>query len=435
MIGFALRLTLAGGREAIARLVVIAAAVALGVGLLLVAVAGLNAVDAKNLRDAWLNSGTEAAARSGTATGAPLWWVVREDYYDGRAVGRVDLAATGPDSPVPPGIPRLPGPGEFYASPALAELLRTTPPAELAHRYPGHQVGVIGPAALPAPNSLVIIIGGTPEQVAHLPGAKRIDHLMTTSPSRCDGCVVGYDAEAIDLILSVVAGALLFPVLIFIGTASRLAAARREQRFAAMRLVGATPRQVTTIATVESTVAAVAGTAIGFGLFSALRHWLAGIPFTGEPFYPDDLSLTVVDILVVARVPAHHGRAGARGSVADHGRRPADGAPGPPPGRADRRAAPGRRPEGRLPRGQWTGARPVRHERGARSDHHDRGRTRPAHRQRAGRQYRLAVLLAGRPGDAVEGALGRIDAHLLERTAPIGERPGALDEVRAVRAH
>ncbi len=72
MIGFALRLTLAGGREAIARLVVIAAAVALGVGLLLVAVAGLNAVDAKNLRDAWLNSGTEAAARSGTATGAPL---------------------------------------------------------------------------------------------------------------------------------------------------------------------------------------------------------------------------------------------------------------------------------------------------------------------------------------------------------------------------
>src|SRR5437899_2124815 len=42
---------------------------------------------------------------------------------------------------------------------------------------------------------------------------------------------------------------------------------------------------------------------------------------------------------------------------------------------------------------------------------------------------------AGRPGDAVEGALGRIDAHLLERTAAIGERPGALDEIGAVRPH
>ena len=43
----------------------------------------------------------------------------------------------------------------------------------------------------------------------------------------------------VDLVLSVVAPALLMPVLIFIGTATRLSAARREQRFAAMRLVGA----------------------------------------------------------------------------------------------------------------------------------------------------------------------------------------------------
>jgi cell division protein FtsX len=44
-----------------------------------------------------------------------------------------------------------------------------------------------------------------------------------------------------DLVLAVVAAALLFPVLMFIGTATRLAATRREQRFAAMRLVGTTP--------------------------------------------------------------------------------------------------------------------------------------------------------------------------------------------------
>ena len=62
------------------------------------------------------------------------------------------------------------------------------------------------------------------------------------------------------MVLSVAAAALLFPVLVFIGAATRLSAARREQRFAAMRLVGATPRQIATIATVESSVAAIAGT-------------------------------------------------------------------------------------------------------------------------------------------------------------------------------
>ncbi len=67
-----------------------------------------------------------------------------------------------------------------------------------------------------------------------------------------------------------IAAALLFPVLIFIGTATRLAATRREQRFAAMRLVGATPRQISVISAVESIVAAVAGTVVGFGLFFAV---------------------------------------------------------------------------------------------------------------------------------------------------------------------
>jgi len=98
----------------------------------------------------------------------------------------------------------------------------------------------------------------------------------------------------------VVTAALLFPLLIFIATATRLSAARREQRFAAMRLVGATPRQVTVISTVESTVAAVIGVAGGFALFFLLRPLLAPIPFTGVPFFVSDLSLNLPDVLLVA---------------------------------------------------------------------------------------------------------------------------------------
>ena len=46
--------------------------------------------------------------------------------------------------------------------------------------------------------------------------------------------------------------------------------------------------------------AAVAGVAAGFGLFFALRPVVAGIPITGQPFFPGDLSLSLADILLIA---------------------------------------------------------------------------------------------------------------------------------------
>ena len=110
----------------------------------------------------------------------------------------------------------------------------------------------------------------------------------------------GIEKSGIDLILSVVALAMLAPVLIFIATATRLSAARREQRFAAMRLVGATRKQVSLLAATESTVAAVLGVVAGFGIFFLLRAPVASIPFLGEPFFPADMSLSLPDILTVA---------------------------------------------------------------------------------------------------------------------------------------
>lgn len=301
MIGFGLRLTLNGGREAAARLVITAAAVAIGVSLLLMTSAGINAVNSQNARYAWL--ATTAEPDSANAAGTdPLWGMLSTDYFRGQIITRADLAATGPSSPVPPGIPHLPGPGQYYASPAMARLLRATPPAQLADRYPARQIGTIGRTALPAPNSLIIVIGRTVAQLAHQPGAAEVRSINTTVPSSCEKCQagVGINANGVDLILSVISLALLFPVLIFIAAATRLSAARREQRFAAMRLVGATPRQIAVIATVDSAVAAVAGMLAGFGLFFLLRPVMASFSFTGAPFFASDLALNLADVLAVA---------------------------------------------------------------------------------------------------------------------------------------
>ena len=306
MIRLGLRLAVSGGREAVVRLVVVAVAVGIGVGLLLTVVAAVNAVNVQNDRYAWLDTGAPAASTSR----APLWLLFTTDLFDGQAIYRADVAATGPGSPAPPGIPRDPGPGQYYISPALSALLRGTPADELADRYPGHQAGLIGAAGLPSPDSLVIVVGRSAAAMSHLPGAAKVTSLNTTPPSGCGThatCVIrgGLTPSGIDLVLSVVALAMLLPVLIFIGTATRLSAARREQRFAAMRLVGATPRQVSVIAAVESAAAAVAGVAVGFGLFFVLRIPLAAIPFTGQSFFPAELSLTRPDILAVAiGVPA-----------------------------------------------------------------------------------------------------------------------------------
>ena len=303
MIRLGLQLTLRGGRDAAVRLIVIVLAVAIGVALLLATLAGINAVNSQNARYAWLETGftPETTARPGSSTTDPAWWWVGEDTFDGKSIGRVEVAATGPDSPVPPGIPTLPRPGEYYASPALGALVRSTPAAELGARYPGHQVGVIGNAALPAPDSLLIVIGDTPQQVRQA-GGGLVSSIATVAPGDCGGCAVGVgiNPNGMDLVLGVVALAVLFPVLVFIGAATRLSAARREQRFAAMRLVGATPRQIGAIATVESAVAALAGVALGFPLFFLIRGALASIPFTGARFFESDLSLSVTDTLAVA---------------------------------------------------------------------------------------------------------------------------------------
>ena len=187
MIGVGLRLVFNGGREAITRLVVVAIAVGLGVGLLLTTLAATNAVAAWSNRHAWQWTGTAYVPAGPTAGVAPLWWHPSGDTFDGQQITRFDVAATGASSPVPPGIARDPAPGQYYASPALAALLRSTPADQLADRYPGRLAGTIGDAALPSPNSLVLIVGRTPAQLAATPYSVRVTSIASDGAGATPG--------------------------------------------------------------------------------------------------------------------------------------------------------------------------------------------------------------------------------------------------------
>ncbi len=293
MIWLVVRLTVRGGREALTRLVVIAAAVALGVVLLLTALASYSALHAQDARTGWLQTSTHNHQPSiSEATSDPLWWLKTHDEFGGQPIQRIDLAATGPHSPIPPGIAALPAPGQFYASPALAALLARTPPDQLGNRYPGHQVGVIGHAGLASPDDLIIMIGDSARHLAGQPGSTAVRSIETapTPHSLSTFQQVG---------LALGAAGLLFPILTLVAMATRIAAARREQRLAAMRLVGATIGQVALLAAVEAAAAAFAGAIAGTGLFYLLRPPLARLRVTGVRWYAADINPSTITIAVV----------------------------------------------------------------------------------------------------------------------------------------
>jgi hypothetical protein len=75
VIRLGLRLAVAGGREAVGRLALIAIAVAIGAGLLLTTLSGLNAVNAQNAKYAWLETGYPGSDAPVDRSGSdPLWW-------------------------------------------------------------------------------------------------------------------------------------------------------------------------------------------------------------------------------------------------------------------------------------------------------------------------------------------------------------------------
>lgn len=269
---------------------------AVGVSLLLLPLGGFHGIRAKDHREGWLltqRAGHNRIPSVDEATTDDLWWRVVADAYGGDQLTRVEVAATGSRAPVPPGLERLPRAGEYFVSPALARLLDAVPADALRARFPGREAGLVGDAALMSPDMLLAVVGRPASELGR----------------ESDACVVRSIEAApkehsysdfLRIVLGLGAVGLLIPVLVFVATSARLAAARGEERFAALRLVGATPRQVNVIASVETGIAAVAGTCVGSVAYWLLRPLVARIPFTGEPFFPSDLGLGWATMLAVS---------------------------------------------------------------------------------------------------------------------------------------
>jgi hypothetical protein len=285
-----IRIAFAGGRESLARNALMAVGVAVGVLLLLFTLTAMPVLQRHIDRLAWHRT---TAASPPTAPDPALWLAVT-DRYAGRDVIRVHVAELGPRPPVPPGVDRLPGPGEVVVSPALAELMRSVPDDQLRDRFPGQVIGTIGQDGLIAPAELVGIVGRTPEELRGTHGAVEIRGIE--QPGKRIS-LHGFYRVLISLVAVLIVG----PVVVFVAMVTRVGAARREQRFTAIRLAGATRLQTAALAATETAAAAIAGTLLGLLGFLAARPMAASHVTLGHgiPIFVEDLMAPMRQLLLV----------------------------------------------------------------------------------------------------------------------------------------
>ena len=289
------RLIVAGDRSARRRLLGIVAGVMVGVAVFLLLTAAYQAFGERSRRSSWhtpitasptaLMPDTELTAHTAGAASTL-------DHVGNRTV-TVLLVATTEDTRVRiPGSDVVPRPGQYLASPAMADLIASMPADQLAERY-GRQVGVLSEDAVEGPDSLVLVVGMEAPRLAAWQGSEQ--------PQVVTG-FVGHDyaAQAYRIVAAVGALAILAPVLLLIAIVTDLGAAQRAERFATLRLIGATPGRVARLAAAETAATSALGAVAGIVLYLALIPAAARLTIGSSRFFARDLLTSPLVMILTA---------------------------------------------------------------------------------------------------------------------------------------
>jgi hypothetical protein len=312
-----LKMALLGSRSSWGRMAGIGGGVAIGVCLVLLLWSAANGLAQRDARGAWLREmgqtsvtvplatdGSPPDGRTATARPEPIPLTLDtillgslQDVFRDQLISHRDIAALPGATVKIPGIAAPPAPGQYYASPALQRLIESTPAGELGDRY-GQFAGIIDDSALPGPDALVVISGATEARLRQGPVAMLVTE-FTTNP-------YGESASLYRTALLVGGIAVLFPVLLLVSIATGLGAAQRRERFATLRLIGASPRLVVGMAAVETAIPSLAGALLGVVMAIAFRPAAVQIPVNGTRVFLADFTfgagfaVTAVVLVVAA---------------------------------------------------------------------------------------------------------------------------------------
>ncbi|MCY1157028.1 MAG: transporter permease [Citricoccus sp.] len=304
------KLALTGSRSSLGRLTGIVGGVAVGVCLLLLLLGAAQGLSQRDERAAWLREQGQPAVTvpqeaDGLTTAGPpepiplraetVLMAQADEVFRDRLIQRRDIAATDGSTVQIPGVETPPEPGEYYASPALQRLIESVPGDQLGNRY-GDFAGTIEAEALAGPDSLVAIVGASESELRQGVGATLVSE-FTDNP-------YGANASEYGTLFLLGGIAVFFPTLLLISITARLGAAQRAERFATLRLIGASPRVVARIAAAEAAATSLLGGLLGVGAAVLLRPVAAQVPVNGTRLYIEDLAvgaaLTAIVVVLVA---------------------------------------------------------------------------------------------------------------------------------------
>ena len=294
------------GRQSFARLGLTTAAVALGIVLVCGFMAGINGIMGRTGGSAISLAAHQASRKE--ASQQPINGVEplrisnvarlgNASKWHGQLIQTYSIYGTAKS----PQFAKLktPGPGEYYLSRALADAVAQYPEDNILSRFGKNTnyLGVLPSEYTASPDALMIVRGASAEEVAASDDVAKAQgqasYFANVYRTDANGLKSNIGLDPISIIILGVGGAiLLFPIVIFVSVATQLGAAQREKRYAALRLIGATKRQVTRILLLESLLASVAGVVIGLGAFWLLQAPLQQFKMDGMRFNPGDLALT-----------------------------------------------------------------------------------------------------------------------------------------------
>ena len=300
------RLLVANDRSARRRLAGIVAGVMVGVALFLMLLAAAQAFPERSMRSSWAStalipgipgqSNHTDLQPDHTLTAGELAVASNFDVVGNQSITvlRVALPESGTTAVRIPGSDIVPKRGEYLASPALAKRIASLPADQLGDRY-GKQVGVLSPKAVEGPDSLVAVVGTDLGTVAS--SEFYIPPQVVTSFQG-----IPYENEAYRIATIVGAIAVLVPALLLVGIVTDLGAAQRAERFATLRLIGATPQQVARTAALEIGATTFVGALAGVALYLALIPLAAQITLKSSRFYYSDLLRSPVNAVLAVVV-------------------------------------------------------------------------------------------------------------------------------------
>lgn len=285
------------------RLILVALAVSIGILILLLFTAGYNGLNHRMSHTSWrqIVAQTVMSPQQATPSSQPLYAILSsgsnvDTFWRDTPIDITKLAASGANSPHFEGLP-TPAANEYYVSPGLKKIMEEHPEDAIGDRFGTKLLGLIPDKYVTSPDELLVVRGMDISEAKQFEKTGASIAKIYTINETLPAPPVYTTALMTVLYLGILV--LLFPIMILISVATQLGGSQREQRYAALRLVGATKAQVRRIMMVESLAASIVGIGVGFGLYVAARPLVLGFKFQDMRFWPHEVTVPLSEVAAI----------------------------------------------------------------------------------------------------------------------------------------